>query len=220
MTALGREPEQAGSGVLKYHDSPLQQHERKEFTCERVQFIGKGQLGLLLLGWMGDTLGRRGVRTAGGKIQERHHHPGRKGSDQEEMPNAKQSARPMTIAGGPEQGAKAGSTQPRVEPCPREPEHTGGNGDLFEERRKVEQKTTKNATVVGVETETGPCEQLRYRKQASSGIDSEAKAGGPETGTAGRAAGNEANQCAVFMCLAAVCRCPHGLPDGIMIGHV
>ena len=66
MTALGREPEQAGSGVLKYHDSPLQQHERKEFTCERVQFIGKGQLGLLLLGWMGDTLGRRGVRTAGG----------------------------------------------------------------------------------------------------------------------------------------------------------
>ena len=54
MLAFGREPEQTGHGILKDHDSPLQQHKRKKFACERVQGIGTGQLGLLLLGRTGD----------------------------------------------------------------------------------------------------------------------------------------------------------------------
>ena len=61
---------------------------------------------------------------------------------------------PMMTALKPEQGVKAGSAQPRVEPCPREPEHTGGKSDLVGEERRVEPRTTKNVTVVGAETET------------------------------------------------------------------
>ena len=62
-------------------------------------------------------------------------------------------------AAGPESGA--GSAQPRVVPCPREPEHTGGWGDPCEGERREGQPTRKNAARVGAETENDPTIQKR-----------------------------------------------------------